>query len=102
MQFYRANVADVLRLSQRDEAFLQEIEEKLHAFFTLIGSRNSHKVAKNIPLLARIWYYFITSVGNLQTLGEEYTGTIRLDRNNKIPSKLVRNLLFLSTKQIIN
>lgn len=95
MQFYSANVIDVLRLSQRDEAFLRDTEENLRAFFTVIGSRNSHKVSKNIPLLASIWYYFITSVGNLQTLGEEYSGTIRLDSNNKIPSKLVRNELFI-------
>lgn len=89
MEFYKANVLDVLRLSQRDEAFLRDTEENLQAFLKLIRSRNSHRISKNIPLLANIWYYFITSVGNLQTLGEEYTGTIRLDGNNKIPSKMV-------------
>lgn len=89
MTFYNANVVDVLRLSQRDEAFLRDTEENLQAFIKLIGTRNVHRLSKNVPILARIWYYFITSVGNLQTLGEEYTGTIRLDINNKIPSKLV-------------
>lgn len=89
MEFYKANVVDVLRLSQRDEAFLRDTEENLQAFLKLIGSRNPHKISKNIPLLASLWYYFITSVGNLQTLGEEYTGTIRLDKNKKIPSKMV-------------
>lgn len=89
MKLYGANVVDVLRLSQRDEAFLRDTEENLQAFFKLLGTRNFHKISKNVPYLANIWYYFITSVGNLQTLGEEYTGTIRLDSNNKVPSKLV-------------
>lgn len=89
MEFYKANVVDVMRLSQRDEAFLRDTEENLQAFLKLIGSRNSHRISKNVPLMANIWYYFITSMGNLQTLGEEYTGTIRLNGNNKIPSKMV-------------
>lgn len=89
MKFHNANVVDVLRLSQRDEAFLRDSEENLQAFIKLLGTRNFNKLSKNVPLLASIWYYFITSVGNLQTLGEEYTGTIRLDNNKKIPSKLV-------------
>lgn len=91
MPFYSPNVADILRLTRRDETFLLEIEESLHAFFTLIGSRNSHKISKNTQVLANIWYYFITSIGNIQTLGEEYTGIIRLGCNNNIPSKLVKN-----------
>lgn len=89
MTFYNANVVDVLRLSQRDEAFLRDTEENLQAFIKLLGTRNFHKLSKNVPILASIWYYFITSVGNLQTLGEEYTGSLRLDIHNKIPSKLV-------------
>lgn len=91
MKFYKANVADVLRLSQRDEAFVQDNEEKLRALLKLIRPRNSHNSSKDIPILATIWYYCMTSLGNLQTLGEEYTGTIRVDRNNKIPSKMVRD-----------
>lgn len=90
MKFYNANIADVLRLSQRDEAFLHDTEENLQAFFKLLGPRNSHKLSKNVATLASIWYYFMTSLGNLQTLGEEYSGTIRLDTGNKIPTKLVR------------
>lgn len=93
MKIYKANVADILRLSQRDESFLHDTEENLHAFFKLVAPRNAHKISKNVPFMANIWYYFITSVGNLQTLGEEYTGTIRLDTNNKVPSKLVMSTL---------
>lgn len=97
MKFYKANVADVLRLTQRDESFLRDTEENLQAFSKLIHSRNAHKISKNIPIVASIWYYFLTTLGNLQTLGEEYTGTIRLDNNNKIPSKLVWSMIEIIT-----
>lgn len=88
MTFYKANVADVLRLVQRDEGFLRDTEENLQAFFKLIGPQYYPRLFKNVPLFANIWYYSMTSLGNLQTLGEEYTGTIRLC-NNRVPSKWV-------------
>ncbi|KAJ8931509.1 hypothetical protein NQ314_015582 [Rhamnusium bicolor] len=74
MNLYEAKVADVLRLSQRDEAFLHDVENQMHSFFKLMGARNFHKMRKTIPVIANVWYYLMTSLGNLQTLGEEYTG----------------------------
>ncbi|KAJ8934265.1 hypothetical protein NQ318_020916 [Aromia moschata] len=57
-----------------------------------MGARNYHTIRKTIPVIANIWYYCMTSLGNIQTLGEEYTGTIRIGRNNRIPSKLMQTL----------
>lgn len=92
MKIHKANVADVLRLAQRDESFLLDTEENLQAFVKLLKPANANKISKNIPLVANIWYYFLTSLGNLQTLGEEYSGTVRLNGHNKIPSKLVSTI----------
>ncbi|KAJ8976125.1 hypothetical protein NQ317_019390 [Molorchus minor] len=89
---YPAKVADVLRLSQRDEIFVHDVEDQMSSFFKLMGPRNYHNIRKIIPVAVNAWYYYMTSFRNLQTLGEEYTGTIRVDRNNKIPSKPVQAL----------
>ncbi|XP_023015884.2 peroxisome biogenesis factor 10 [Leptinotarsa decemlineata] len=92
MTLYKAKVADVLRLSQRDELFVRDLEEQMHSFFKLMGSRSYHHLNKSVPLLANLWYYFMTTLGNLQTLGEEYTGTIRVGNMGKIPSKTAQTL----------
>ncbi|KAJ8921942.1 hypothetical protein NQ315_008576 [Exocentrus adspersus] len=92
MRQYEAKVADVLRLTQRDETFLQDVENQMHTFFKFMGARSYHKMRKIVPRLAYTWYYLMTSLGNLQTLGEEYTGTIRVTENGAIPSKMIQTL----------
>ncbi|XP_056633289.1 peroxisome biogenesis factor 10-like [Diorhabda sublineata] len=87
MRFSKANVADVLRLNQRDELFIMESGQKISELLKLIGSGNYHRFNTSISYLSTIWYYFMTSMGNLQTLGEEYTGTIRYNNNNQLPPK---------------
>lgn len=89
MRHFEAKVADVLRLTQRDELFLQDVESQMHTFFKLMGARNYHNMRKIIPRVANVWYYLMTSLGNFQTLGEEYTGTIRVTEDGHIPSKMV-------------
>lgn len=91
MRYYDAKVADVLRLSQRDEIFLQDVENQMHTLFKLMGARNYHKMRKIIPRVANVWYYLMTSLGNFQTLGEEYTGTVRVTKDGYVPSKMVCN-----------
>lgn len=89
MNLCEANVADILRCSQRDEQFISELEQRVQSLLLLTGTRNLNELKKNVPVIAKLWYYLVTSLSNLQTLGEEYTGTIRVTKNNKIPSKLV-------------
>ncbi|CAG9823728.1 unnamed protein product [Phaedon cochleariae] len=92
MNVLESKVADILRLTQRDELFVRDIEEQMHSFLKLIGTRTYHKMNKLIPVIANLWYYFMTTLGNLQTLGEEYTGTIRVNNNGKIPPKMMQTL----------
>ncbi|XP_050499884.1 peroxisome biogenesis factor 10-like [Diabrotica virgifera virgifera] len=94
MKFYKAKVADVLRLHQRDELFIMDAEQKMHLFLKLMGSGNYHRLNSSISTIARVWYYFMTSMEKLQTLGEEYTGTIRSNTSHQIPSKSL-SLLWL-------
>ncbi|KAF7272774.1 hypothetical protein GWI33_014483 [Rhynchophorus ferrugineus] len=92
MQFYKAQIADILRCNQRDEAFISDLESQLHSFLKYINSRSYHRIRQSIPLIANVWYYYMTSLSNLQTLGEEYAGIIRITKNNKIPSTLIQIL----------
>ncbi|RZC34641.1 peroxisome biogenesis factor 10, partial [Asbolus verrucosus] len=89
MQFSEASVADVLRSAQRDENFVREMQGQVEFIGKLLGVKNYHGTQRIVPALTNAWYYFMTTLGNLQTLGEEYTGTLRLDDDNRIPTKLV-------------
>lgn len=90
MKIYKANVADILRSTQRDDLFISDLEQNMHTFLKLMGTRNYHKLNTTVPVVANIWYYFMTSLSKIQTLGEEYTGTIRVNNKNQIPHKSVR------------
>lgn len=89
MQFFEPGVADLLRCTQRDQAIISDLEGQLHSFLKHLNARTYHSIRSSVPLVAHFWYYYTTSVRNLQTLGEEYTGTLRLTRDRKVPTKLV-------------
>lgn len=97
MNFHKASVADVLRCNQRDQAVVSDLESELHSFLLLFLSNRTYLSIRNaVPVIANVWYYYMTSLGNLQTLGEEYTGTIRLSGFQKPPTKLVRCYCLIS------
>lgn len=89
-----AEVVDILRGSQRDNLFVNDIQDDLQSLYKVLGPRN-YQLRQTAPIVANAWYYLITSLGNVQTLGEEYTGTIRLTKQNTIPTKLVCSILIL-------
>lgn len=89
MHFSQAGVADILRCTQRDENFVRDMQDNIQAILKLFGTRHYHTTQRILPALANGWYYFMTTLGNIQTLGEEYTGTLRFDERS-IPSKTVR------------
>ncbi|CAH1958798.1 unnamed protein product [Acanthoscelides obtectus] len=92
MKLYNAKVVDILRLHQKDEEFLNGVQSDIHSILKHTGPRNYYKLSKSVPTIANVWYYCMTTLGNLQTLGEEYTGTIRVGSDGKIPSKTLQVL----------
>ncbi|CAH0552080.1 unnamed protein product [Brassicogethes aeneus] len=86
-----AEVSDILRGSQRDELFVNNIQDDLQLFYKVLSPRN-YPLRQTAPTVANAWYYLITSLGNVQTLGEEYTGTIRIDKENRIPGKFLHSI----------
>lgn len=77
MKLHDARVADVVLSSQRDEAFIADLQNDISLILKLIGPRNYNRLRGFLPSFSSLWYYIFTSLSNLQTLGEEYTGTIR-------------------------
>lgn len=88
-----AEVADIQRAFQRDDAFVEEMREDFAALLKLFGNATYNAHRKYISLIANSWYYFVTSLSNRQTLGEEYAGILRVVSGNRLPSKLVMNLM---------
>ncbi|KAF2901032.1 hypothetical protein ILUMI_05172 [Ignelater luminosus] len=89
MPFYYAKVADIVRSSQRDELFIESLYQDILSICKTLNIKNFIYLRKVIPIIASSWYYFLTSFDNLQTLGEEYAGILRLDRDKKLPNKLL-------------
>ncbi|XP_065170784.1 peroxisome biogenesis factor 10-like [Atheta coriaria] len=89
MSFYKAEISDILRANQRDNDFINELQEYMTDLVKLLtgSGQNYNKIRQLIPLCTNAWYYLLTSVSNLQTLGEEYTGTIRVSPDNELISQ---------------
>jgi len=48
-------------------------------------------------ILAKIMYYCVTTLSDIQTIGEEYTGIIQVDSSGRqLPSKSVRTNFWLT------
>ncbi|KAK9869728.1 hypothetical protein WA026_003465 [Henosepilachna vigintioctopunctata] len=88
-----ASVISVLRSMQRDDIAIKEIEDKIQAFSKFCKSKNIlRSYDKFIPDISSLWYYYITSGNNIQTLGEEYSYILRFTNENTIPSRFIQLL----------
>lgn len=91
-----AEVADILRSSQRDEAYVVELESHLNAILRLCSNETYHSVKKFLPNIAASWYYMLTSLSNRQTLGEEYTAILRVNSEGQVmPTRAVKICYYL-------
>lgn len=92
MEVYPAKQADVVRCSQRDELFVQQLENDFSYILRLLSAKYVHSLRALPPVAANVFYYGLTSTSKLQTLGEEYAGILRIggERDNRIPRNIVR------------
>ncbi|XP_037935051.1 peroxisome biogenesis factor 10 [Teleopsis dalmanni] len=87
----RARQPEVVRSVQKDLRYTNELTEDLSDLLRLTGARNWIKYNQLCKLLAEITYHGFASVSNLQTLGEEYVGIIKVDSKYKhIPTRFVQ------------
>lgn len=87
-----AQVADILRSSQRDESFVLELQNTFSSILQQFGNRTFHSYRRYLPAIAESWYYFLTSLTNRQTLGEEYAGILRVISSTQLPGTLLQIL----------
>lgn len=75
---------ETLRTLQKDEEIISDINQTFINILTKlrINKLNFNQNA-NVSILSRFLYYTLTSLSNLQTLGEEYTGLIRVDSSRR-------------------
>lgn len=93
-----AEVADILRSSQRDEAYVVELESHLNSVLRLFSNETYHSIKKILPNIAACWYFLLTSFSNRQTLGEEYAGILRVNsKEQAVPSCSVKNVYTVIT-----
>lgn len=96
MKFESAGVAKLVRLHQKDDQFLERYNNTLLEFLRLATDNNLNKIRKYSSYLSQLSYYLLTSISNLQTLGEEYTSIIRFQKSkNDLPSKTLQLLWLL-------
>lgn len=95
MKLYPAKQADIVRCAQRDELFVQQLENDFSYVLRLLGTKYLQHFRSLPAVAANLFYYGLTSASNLQTLGEEYAGILRVTSDNKMPNKLVCNFLFV-------
>lgn len=92
-----AGTAEVLRAAQRDELMVERIhQETSDLLLKAAGNRVWMKYHGSLPILAKILYAAVTTLADIQTLGEEYTGIIQINSTlNQLPTKKRRLLALL-------
>lgn len=86
---------EILRAAQKDEAAMQHFTQEVSTNFALkvFGPRAWLRWKPWIEASAQFAYFALTTLSDLQTLGEEYTGILQITPKNgkiKLPSKLRR------------
>ncbi|KAM3956744.1 peroxisomal biogenesis factor 10 [Aphomia sociella] len=84
-----AQPAEVLRAWQKDDLYEKQLAESLSRLMP------SHHASKAVPL-SSVLYKSFTTLKDLQTLGEEYSGIVQVDESyNKLPSFYARLISIL-------
>ncbi|XP_026750453.1 peroxisome biogenesis factor 10 [Galleria mellonella] len=84
-----AQPAEVLRAWQKDDLYEKQLAESLSKLMP------SHHAAKAAPL-SSVLYKSFTTLKDLQTLGEEYSGIVQVDESyNKLPTYSARLISIL-------
>jgi peroxin-10 len=94
---FRAGQAEIFRAAQKDEQVTDRLSDLVfdvgHMF---VGNRRWLKSENLRETIASVLYYGFTTVPGFQTLGEEYTGIIQINKANKnVPDKFLRIVMVI-------
>lgn len=93
-----ASQAEILRSHQRDDDFVKSLREKLTETLQNFGAQNGalfRYVQSDVPFKL-LYFVFTSGMGN-QTLGEEYTGIVQANLDERrVPTLTVKPSSFRS------
>lgn len=84
-----ASTPAILRAAQKDEFFVGKLASQCSDMLRLMGNKTWNKYSGHVTKASQLLYGYLTTLKDLQTLGEEYTGIVQVDDTYmKIPLKL--------------
>lgn len=87
----KAGQAEIIRSSQKDNQFIDEVHLTLSELFRRYSHTLWIKFDKHLRTFVQIFYYSYHALLGIQTVGEEYTGVVQIDKNYRgLPNRLVR------------
>jgi len=96
MVFVRAGPAEILRSSQKDEDLVKKLQAMIEeALLRIKGPVASLKYKSAVQHGATLLYFGSTTLLGTQTLGEEYTGIVLVDKSLRSMPSFVRRLLMV-------
>lgn len=95
--FTKAGQPEILRNSQRDDTFQRQLNDLVSDLIRDgLGVRTWIKYREVSRILTSALYQVLTTLSNLQTLGEEYTGLVQIGLTGKsLPSKQMQILMIV-------
>ena len=91
-----AGQGEILRAAEKDESYLSSLQQKLTSLgLEVLGPQVWLRHSWLCEPLTRLLYLSLTTLSDLQTLGEEYTGLVQLNRRGRLPSKYRRFLMIV-------
>ena len=91
-----AGQGEILRAAEKDESYLSSLQQSLTSLcLEVFGPEVWLRAGWLCEPLTRLLYLSVTTLSDIQTLGEEYTGLVQLNRRGRLPSKYRRFLMIL-------
>ncbi|CAG0912603.1 unnamed protein product [Notodromas monacha] len=87
-----AEIIEILRTNQKDEWYISKLTDgTTDVLSSLLNVRSVLKWKEVYESFVKSMYYVVTTVNGLQTIGEEYTGSLQVDSSlRQLPSVLQR------------
>ena len=91
-----AGQGEILRAAEKDETYLSSLQQRVSSLgLELFGPEVWLRTGWLCEPLTRLLYLSLTTLSDIQTLGEEYTGLVQLSAHRRLPSKFRRFLMII-------
>ncbi|XP_030842503.1 peroxisome biogenesis factor 10 [Strongylocentrotus purpuratus] len=95
--FQSAGQAEIIRSSQKDEAYQTQLRGSIHDVVqSLIGTRFWARWRKELDVVSDVLYFGLTTIAGFQTLGEEYVNILQVDGTKRAVPSLQRRIALVA------